>query len=152
LPKRTLVLSTVVLAWLGAASVVVAQSGDEAAVAQAGETFLNARLKADRSPCEALTAGHLSYGPSAGRVEDKSQCISAAASGPSRWKFITLTDQTIQIVGKNAIVRHTFTGETARDGQSTPVKSGVLMVWHQPDGQWPLLARHAVRLEEPRTH
>jgi hypothetical protein len=98
LPKRTLVLSTVVLAWLGAASVVVAQAGD---------AFRTARLKADRSPCEALTAEPLSYGPSAGRVEDKSQCISAATSGPSRWKFITLTDQTIQIVGKNAIVRHT---------------------------------------------
>jgi hypothetical protein len=46
---RTLVLSTVVLALLGAASVVVAQSGDEAAVAQALEAFRNAMLKADRS-------------------------------------------------------------------------------------------------------
>ena len=54
---RTLVLSTVVmvLALLGGAH-VAAQSGDEAAVAQAVEAFRNAMLKADRSQFEALCA------------------------------------------------------------------------------------------------
>jgi ketosteroid isomerase-like protein len=151
---RTLVLSTVVMtvALLGAASIVVAQSGDEAAVAQAVEAFRNAMLKADRAQFEAMTAEQLSYGHSAGRVEDKTQFINAATSGQSRWKFITLTDQTIQIVGKNAIVRHTLTGETERDGKTNPVKIGVLMIWHKSDGQWQLLARQAVRLEEARTN
>jgi hypothetical protein len=149
----TLALSTVVmaLALLGAAP-VAAQSGDEAAVAQAVEAFRNAMLKADRSQFEALTAEQLSYGHSAGRVEDKTQFINAATSGRSTWKFITLTDQTIQIVGKNAIVRHTLTGETERDGKTNPVKIGILMVWHKPDVQWQLLARQSVRLEEPRTN
>ena len=32
------------------------------------------------------------------------------------------------------------------------VKIGVLMVWHKQDGNWKLLARQAVRLEEPRTN
>jgi hypothetical protein len=150
---RTLVLSTVMigLALLGAAH-VAAQSGDEAAVAQAVEAFRNAMLKADRAQFEALTAEQLSYGHSAGRVEDKAQFITAATSGQSRWKFITLTDQTIQIVGNNAIVRHTLTGETERDGKTNPVKIGVLMVWHKQSGDWKLLARQAVRLEEPRTN
>ncbi len=150
----TLKLSTVVmgLALLGAASVLVAQSGDEAAVAQAVEAFRNAMLKADRAQFEALTADQLSYGHSAGRVEDKTQFIKAATSGQSRWKFITLTDQTIQMVGNTAIVRHTLTGETERDGKTNPVKIGVLMVWHKQNGAWKLLARQAVRLEEPRTN
>ena len=151
---RTLVLSTVVMAMtlLGAASVAVAQSGDEAAVAQAVEAFRNAALKADRGQFEALTAEQLSYGHSAGRVENKAQFIDAATSGRSTWKFITLTDQTINIVGNTAIVRHTFTGESERDGKTNPVKIGVLMVWHKQDGNWKLLARQAVRLEEPRTN
>jgi ketosteroid isomerase-like protein len=150
---RTIVLSTVVmaLALLGGAP-VLAQSNNEAAVAQAVEAFRNAMLKADRSQFEALTAEQLSYGHSAGRVETKAQFIDAATSGQSRWKFITLTDQTIQIVGPTAIVRHTLTGETERDGKTNPVKIGVLMVWHKPDGQWQLLARQAVRLDEPRTN
>ena len=151
---RTLILSTIVMALtlLGAAS-VVAQSGDEAAVAQAVEAFRNATLKADRAQFTALTADQLSYGHSAGRVENKTEFIDAATSGQSRWKFITITDQTIKIVDNNAIVRHTLTGETERDGKTNPVKIGVLMVWHKQDGQWKLLARQAVRLEEaPRTN
>jgi ketosteroid isomerase-like protein len=116
------------------------------------EAFRNAMLKADRAQFEALTADQLSYGHSAGRVENKTQFIDAATSGRSTWKFISLTDQTIQIVGNNAIVRHTLTGETERDGKTNPVKIGVLMIWHKPDGNWKLLARQAVRLEEARTN
>jgi ketosteroid isomerase-like protein len=151
---RTLVVSTVVMAvaLLSAAPMVMAQSGDEAAVAQAVEAFRNAMLKADRSQFEALTAKQLSYGHSAGRIENKAEFIDAATSGRSTWKFITLTDQTTQIVGDTAIVRHTLTGETERDGKANPVKIGVLMVWHKQDGNWKLLARQAVRLEEPRTN
>jgi ketosteroid isomerase-like protein len=151
---RTLVLSTVVmaLALLTGAPVTAAQSNDEAAVAQAVEAFRNAMLKADRSQFETLCADQLSYGHSAGRVENKAQFIDAATSGRSTWKFITLTDQTSQIVGDTAIVRHTLTGETERDGKTNPVKIGVLMVWHKHDGHWKLLARQAVRLEELRTN
>jgi hypothetical protein len=140
------------LALLSAASVVGAASGDEAAVAQAVEAFRNAMLKADRSQFEALTADQLSYGHSAGRVENKAQFINGATSGQSRWKFITLTDQSTQIVGNTAIVRCTFTGESERDGKTNPVKLGVLMVWNKQDGHWKLLARQAVRLEETRTN
>jgi ketosteroid isomerase-like protein len=151
---RTFVLSTVVmaLALLGGAPVVAAQSGDEAAVAQAVEAFRNAMLKADRSQLEALCAAQLSYGHSGGRVETKSQFIDAATSGRSTWKVITLTDQTTEVVGDSAIVRHTLTGETERDGKTNPVKISVLMVWHKHDGKWKLLARQAVRPEEPRTN
>jgi ketosteroid isomerase-like protein len=151
---RTLVLSmlVMVLALLAGAPMTAGQSGDEAAVAQAVEGFRNAMLKADRGQFEVLTANQLSYGHSAGRVENKSQFIEAATSGRSTWKFITLTDQTTQIVGNNAIVRHTLTGETERDGKTNPVKIGVLMVWQKQDGHWKLLARQAVRLEEPRTN
>ena len=152
---RTLILATIVMALtlLSAASVVRAQSGDEAAVAQAVEAFRNAMLQADRAQFTALTAGQLSYGHSGGRVENKTQFIDAATSGQARWKFITIADQTIQMVDNNAIVRHTLTGETERDGKTNPVRIGVLMVWHKQDGNWKLLARQAVRLEEvPRTN
>jgi ketosteroid isomerase-like protein len=150
---RTIVRSMVVtaLVLLTGAPVVAAQSSDEAAVAQAVEAFRNAMLKADRNQFETLCADQLSYGHSAGRVENKAQFIDAFRGG-STWKFITLTDQTTQIVGDTAIVRHTLTGETERDGKTNPVKIGVLMVWHKQDGHWKLLARQAVRLEEPRTN
>ena len=150
---RTLLLSTIVITLLGAASVVVAQSGDEAAVAQAVEAFRSAALKADRAQFTALTAEQLSYGHSGGCDETKAQFIDGATSGQSTWKFMTITDLTITIVDNDALVRHTFTGETDREGKTNPVKIGVLMVWHKQDGNWKLLARQAVRLEEaPRTN
>jgi hypothetical protein len=34
---------------------------------------------------------------------------------------VRTTDQTTHIVGDHTIVRHTFTGETARDGKTNPV-------------------------------
>jgi ketosteroid isomerase-like protein len=146
---RMPVLSTVVMALvlLTGAHLAAAQSGDEAAIAQAVEAFRHAMLKADRSQFEALCADQLSYGHSAGRIETKSEFIDAATSGRSAWKFITLTDQSQHIVGDTAIVRHLLTGETERDGKTNPVKIGILMVWHKQDGHWKLLARQAYRLE-----
>jgi hypothetical protein len=47
---------------------------------------------------------------------------------------VRTTDQITQIVGDNAIVRHTFTGETERDGKTNLVTIGVLMVWHKQNG------------------
>jgi len=65
---------------------------------------------------------------------------------------VRTTDRTTHIVGDTAIVRHTVTGETERDGKTKPVTIGVLMVGHQQNGDWTLLARPAVRREAPRTH
>jgi hypothetical protein len=100
--------STVViaLALLSAAPVAV-PSGDEAAVAQATEAFPNAMPKADRAPCEALTVEPRGDSHAPGRIVTKAQCIDAATSGPSRWTFITLADQAMQMVGKNSVVRRT---------------------------------------------
>jgi len=133
------------VALLGAVP-VAAQSSDEAAVAQAVEAFRNAMLTADRSQFEALCADQLSYGHSAGRIETKAQFINGAVSGRSVWKFMTLTDQSHQIVGNNAIVRHILTGETESEGKTNAIKIGLLMVWHKQDGRWKLLARQAYRL------
>jgi hypothetical protein len=132
---------------LGLGSQLAAQSSDEAVMAQAVEAFRNVMLKADRTQFEALCADQLSYGHSAGRIETKAQFIDAATSGRSVWKFINLTDQSHQIVGNNAIVRHILTSETEREGKTNPVKIGVLMVWHKQNGSWKLLARQAYRLE-----
>src|SRR5262245_48583345 len=151
---RTSVLSMVALALalVGAPRVVMAKSTNEAAVAQAVEAFRNAMLKADRGQLDALTAAQLSYGHSGGRVETKAQFIDAATNGPSPWKFITLTDQTTRIVGDTAIVRHTLTDETERDGQTTQVKIGVLKGRHKKEGARKRLASQAVRQPEAATN
>jgi ketosteroid isomerase-like protein len=145
---RRLATSTVVmaLALLTGVHSAPAQSSDEAAIAQAVEAFRKAMLGADRSQFEALCADQLSYGHSAGRLETKAQFIDGSTSGRTTWKFITLTDQTNQIVGPNAIARHILTGETVSEGKTNAIKIGILMVWQKQDGRWKLLARQAYRI------
>jgi hypothetical protein len=124
-----------------------AQSADERAVAQAVEALTKAMIDVDRARLEALTADQLSYGHSAGRVENKKEFVDYLASRASAFRRIELSDQTIALVDNEAIVRHLFTGETVNPaGQSTPVRIGVLQVWRKQGGDWRLLARQAYRL------
>ncbi len=145
---RTLVLSIVIVAFALLANVqpVAAQSGDEAAVAQAVEEFRKAYLSKDRKQFEKLCADQMSFGHSSGRIETKKQFIDDVTGPRSVWKFIDLSKQTIQIAGNNAVVRHLFTGENVSEGKTNPIKIGILMVWVKQGGQWKLLARQAYKI------
>jgi ketosteroid isomerase-like protein len=145
---RTFVLSSfiVALALLMSSPAVHAQSNDEDVVAQAVEAFRKAALAKDRDQFQTLLSDQLSYGHSAGRTETKRQFIDDATGNRSVWKSIYLTNQSISIVGDNAIVRHTFTGDNESDGKINNINIGVLQVWTKQDGHWKLLARQAYRI------
>jgi len=126
-------------------SSVVAESADEAAVAQAIEALRKAVFSQEKSQLEALCAEQLSYGHSDGRVENKAQFINGVMTRKAVIKSITLSDHTIAIVGSDAIARHTWVSESETDGKPMSTKIGVLQVWQKQDGAWKLLARQAVR-------
>ena len=68
-------------------------------------------------------------------------------SGKSVFKKIDLSEQTIQIVGKTAIVRHILNAETHDAGKDpSTVKLKVMTVWVKQSGKWKLLARQAVKI------
>ena len=123
----------------------VAESADEAAVAQAVEALRKAILGQEKPQLEALCAEQLSYGHSDGRVEDKAQFINGVMTRKAILKSLTLSDHTITIVGTDAIVRHTWASESEADGKLTSTKIGVLQVWQKQGGSWKLLARQSVR-------
>jgi hypothetical protein len=124
-----------------------AQSADQTAVAQAVEALNKAMLDVDRARLEALTADQLSYGHSAGRIENKKEFVDYLVSRASAFRRIDTSDQTISLVDNEAIVRHLLTGETVSPaGQVSPVRIGVLQVWQKQGSDWRLLARQAYRL------
>ena len=124
-----------------------AQAGDQAQVAAAVEALNKAMIAVDRQQLDALTSPALSYGHSAGRIEDKAQFIAYLESRASAFRKIELSDQTIKTTSDEAIVRHILTGETVNPaGAVTPVKIGVLQVWTKDGGSWRLLARQAYRI------
>lgn len=150
LQRRHIAVAGTAAAFFGAAAVTGsarAQSADERAVAQAAEALGKAMLEIDRPRLEALTADQLSYGHSAGRIENKKQFVDYLVSRESAFRRLEQIEQTISLVDNEAIVRHILTGETVSPtGQVSPVRVGVLQVWQKQGGDWKLLARQAYRL------
>jgi len=124
------------------------QTGKEGAVLAAVEAWRKAVIAADKSALEKITVAELSYGHSSGRLENKAQFIEALTSGKSGFAAIDLSDQTVNVVDKVALVRHVFTG-TRRSppaGESPKVKLAILTIWLQQQDQWKLLARQATKV------
>jgi len=125
-----------------------AQTKDEKAVAQAVESLRKSMVDPDKSTLDKLTSVKLSYGHSAGKIEDKNSFIESLVSGKSDFVSITLSDQIIVISGNTAIVRHTLDGSTNDGGKQGTVKLSVLLVFNQKGTGWQLLARQAVKLAQ----
>ena len=145
---RTTFLSLLVLfvTFLTGMQTVYAQSNDEAAVAQAIESLRKAMFARDAKQFEALISENVSYGHSAGRIENKKEFITAALANKSVMKSLEFTDQTIKITGDKAVVRNTYNGVSELDGKTNTTKIGVLLVWSKEGDTWRLYARQAYRL------
>lgn len=122
-----------------------AQSKQETAVANAVEQLRKAMVDADSVMLDNLTMDELSYGHSGGHVDDKKEFIQKITSGKSDFVSINLSEQTITLSGKTAVVRHKLNAFTNDNGKPGEVHLLVLLVWQKTDGKWKLLARQAVK-------
>ncbi len=120
----------------------------EADIVIAIKQLVNGMEKADEKILDAILAKELVYGHSSGKVQNKSEFISEIRSGdPLRYIRIEPLEQTIQLAGNIAIVRHIFTAETRNtEGEPGNLRIGNMLIWQIQDGQWKLLARQAYRL------
>jgi ketosteroid isomerase-like protein len=126
---------------------VQGQSKAETQVASATTALTKAMVDGDRATLEKLAADQLGYGHSGGHIDDKKEFVEKIASGNSDFLSIDLTEQTITISGKTAIVRHILTAKTHDKGKApADVHLRVILVWQKQGGQWKLLARQAVKI------
>lgn len=126
---------------------IVAQKKDEQAVAVAVSQLNQAMIDGNLITLDQLASEQLSYGHSSGAVETKDAFITAIVDGVSGFSAIDLTEQTINIVGNIAIVRHKFSAGTDNKGQSPgTVKLSVMQIWQKHKGKWQLLARQATKI------
>ena len=142
--KKLIVFTCIVL--IQTTQVLQAQSAEEKKVADAVEVLRKALISAEQPALDRITAPELSYGHSSGKIEDKAAFIEALTTGRSDFVSIELKDQTIQIVGSTAIVRHKLTAETFNDGVTGNVSIGVLLIWQKQNGDWKLVARQAYKI------
>ncbi|MBK7870308.1 MAG: nuclear transport factor 2 family protein [Saprospiraceae bacterium] len=137
----------ILLLFILSSQIVFSQGKAETAVANTVETLRKAMVDADKSALENISAEELSYGHSSGKIENKSEFVEAIVSGKSDFVKIDLSDQTIKVVGKTALVRHKFFAETNDGGKPGTVTLHILTIWQKQKGGWKLLARQAVRVQ-----
>lgn len=125
---------------------LAAQSSDEAAVAAGVEELHNAIIAADAAKLGAVSAETLTYGHSAGRLENKAQFIDQLVSKRSVYRSIDVHDQKIIVSGNVATVRHNLAVVTVSNGKDVPSKLGVLLVWQKQPDRWRLIARQSIAL------
>jgi ketosteroid isomerase-like protein len=124
-----------------------AQSKSEKQVATATEALRKAMVDGDRVVLDNLAAAQLSYGHSGGHIDDKKEFVEKIASGNSDFLSIDLTEQTVTVSGKTAIVRHILTAKTHDKGKDVAdIKLRIILVWQKQAGSWKLLARQAVKV------
>jgi hypothetical protein len=123
-----------------------AQTSDEMKVSEAVETLRKVMIDPDKAVLEKIVHEDLSYGHSSGSLETKAMFIESLTSNNSDFKTIDLTEQTVKIVGKTAIVRHKLMAETANKGVASTAKLNVLMIFTKVKGEWKLLARQAAKI------
>jgi len=121
----------------------------QATVTAALSQFTQAMLTADESLLKSILSEELVYGHSGGKVQNKAEFIAEIRSGdPFVYLKIETLEQTIQLAGDVAIVRHIFTAETKNvSGEPGSLRVGNMMIWKLDDGNLKLLARQAYRLQ-----
>jgi hypothetical protein len=117
----------------------------ERQVADAVQSLRKAMIDGDRKALEMITDDDLSYGHSSGRIENRTEFIDNIVSGRSDFVTMELTNQSILIEDKTAIVRHELKGEINDNNKPGTVHLLVMLVWVKDDGRWKLLARQAVK-------
>ena len=114
-------------------------------VVAAAERLRFAMVEPNAAVLDGLVASQLNYGHSGGRVDTKQSFIADLLSGKSDFVTLELTDQTVELSGDVALIRHALQAQTNDSGKAGTVSLKVLQVWQRQGGQWKLLARQAVR-------
>lgn len=125
---------------------IEAQQKEVMAVADKVEQLRKALIDPNRATLEKLTTPQLSYGHSTGLLQDQAAFIEALVSGSSDFVTISLSDQTISVVGNTAVVRHKLNGTNNDGGKPGVVKIAIMLVYVKQHNDWKLLARQAVKI------
>src|SRR6187431_3060515 len=118
----------------------------ETEVAALVETLRQAMIDGDGAKLKELSSPALSYGHSSGKIQDQAAFVEKIANGESDFVTIEFQNQTIEIVGDAAIVRHNLVAHTKDGGVDKDIKIGIMLVWQKQANKWLLIARQAFKL------
>jgi uncharacterized protein DUF4440 len=134
------------LAVFGLSTSVDARPDEVGSIKDALEALRKAMLAADKKRLDELTTAELSYGHSSGVIQSKAVFIDVIASKKTVYKQIDITDVTVAVVGRTAILRHAWNGISVSDGKESPSKIGVLQAWTKVGSVWQLIGRQGYKV------
>jgi ketosteroid isomerase-like protein len=79
-------------------------------------------------------------------VQNQATFIEKLVNGESDFVSIEFQNQTIEIIGDVAIVRHNLAAHTKDSGIDKDIKIGIMLVWQKQKNKWVLIARQAFKL------
>ncbi len=129
-------------------SIVSAQAQRSSYAAQVAKTvskFVKALEDGDLKTLSAIASPKLTYGHSSGKVQNKAAYLESFKTGASDFVRINISEQSIDISGTTAIVRHLFDADTNDNNNPGHVTLLIMTVWQKQDANWILLARQAVK-------
>ena len=141
-------VSFILLLVIATAHTGMAQSTDEARIAQALERLRQAMVQPDSAVLTAIASDDLEYVHSSGTVRDKKGFIDEFMQRKTNISKATVFNQTIKVTGQNAIVRHRLVADAHNPGYPSVIDIIILMVWRKEDGQWKMLARQAAKIPQ----
>ena len=121
-------------------------SKEEMAVANRVEAFRKVLIDPSVKGLKEITSKDLSYGHSSGVLQNQEVFIEKLMNGESDFVTIEFQNQSIQISGDVAIVRHNLAAHTKDSGVERDIKIGNVLIWQKIKGQWLLIARQAFKL------
>ncbi len=132
---------------LAAVAPAYAQSADEVAGTKAIDTLSNAIVAADKTALEKITWPELTYGHSAGKVENRREFVDALVNKQSVINSIENVKLASTFAGDVAVTRGTATFMVAgAAGAVTKADLTLVLVWQKRNGEWRLLARQAFKV------
>lgn len=108
-----------------------------------GAIFINR----DSAILAGLVDEMVTYGHSSGKIENKPEMIHNAMVSTTTYKDFGMSDVSIRVDGKTAIVRHVLKARSFdAAGKEGVLHLNVLQTWIKKNKQWILVARQAVKL------
>ncbi|WP_421939382.1 nuclear transport factor 2 family protein [Pedobacter sp.] len=115
-------------------------------IENAVNTLTKLMITPDSAALDKLVLDKLSYGHSSGKIQNKREFMHSLLSAESDFVEINLSDQTVTVQGKTALVRHTLSAKTNDKNVPGTVKLYILLIWSKEKGGWKLLGRQAVKV------
>lgn len=122
------------------------QTKKEKHIIQRMNALNQAIIDTDSTALKNLVWAELSYGHSSGLIQNKAAFISGVMNGPNYFKKFDLQNQTVEVQGRTAVLRHTATAQAVNKGNQVALRFGNILIWQKRKGVWKLVARQGYKI------